>query len=249
MDLTYVLMDPTGNITALVETPVPVSEQPATAARVMAAEPCCEQVGFLMENDTCDTAIRMAGGEFCGNASMCAAALHAMKLGLTEERTLRVGISGEVVDVTVRPSGGQYTCRVTMPRPLDIVTVDDVPVVRFSGICHAITAATLDDTAAEKLVRQLCAVLNAGAMGLMQLNREAGTMKPLVYVPGADTLFWENSCGSGTAAVGAWLHSLSGQPVGETLRQPGGTLGVEVDAAGNIFLCGAARLMHRSTLS
>ena len=34
-ELTYVLMDPTGNMTILVETPVPVEEQPAVAARLM----------------------------------------------------------------------------------------------------------------------------------------------------------------------------------------------------------------------
>lgn len=247
MELSYVLMDPTGNITALVETPVPVEQQPAVAGRIMAAEPRCEQVGFVMEATDCDIAIRMAGGEFCGNAAMCAATLYAMKLGMTGTHTLRVSVSGRQVAVAVAPDGVGYLCRVEMPPILDVVTVAGIPVVRFQGICHAITTAELSDEEAVKLLRGLCDVLQPEAMGLMQLGKE-GDMKPLVYVPGADTLFWENSCGSGTAAVGAYLYQLTGMPVSCALRQKGGTLGVDVDENSRIFLQGSACLMYRNTL-
>ncbi len=248
-ELRYALMDPTGNITVLVETPVPVEDQPITAGIVMAVAPTCEQVGFLMPPvPDCDIAIRMAGGEFCGNAAMCAATLHAMSLEIAGETTLQVSVSGTPVAVTVTPEGDGYACSVAMPRPLDIVTVHGLPVVHFEGICHAIATEPLTDEAAPALLWELCQELHPEAMGLMQLDAEAGTMKPLVYVPGTNALFWENSCGSGTSAVGAYLYSLSGQPVSARLRQPGGTLGVEVDGAGNIFLQGTARLMYRDTV-
>ena len=56
MKLDYRIFDPTGNITLLVETPVPAAMQPRIAAQLMALEPRAEQVGFLSP----DGALRMA---------------------------------------------------------------------------------------------------------------------------------------------------------------------------------------------
>lgn len=254
MELSYAYMDPTGNITVLVETSVPVEQQKEIADRIMAVEPLCEQVGFLMDAaESCDTAIRMTGGEFCGNATMCAAALYALRCGIKEEKGLRVAVSGREVEVTVKPDGEGYNCCVEMPSPKKIVTVEKkgltLPVVLTDGISHAILLGSIDDSTAETIVRELCEELSAEAMGLMQVDLAAGTMKPLVYVPDADTLFWENSCGSGTAAVGAYLRHAEGKAVSLSLRQKGGTLRVAVDEAGKIFLQGSAYLVRRNTIT
>ena len=45
--VTWTLLDPTGNITLLVETPVPTEEQPTVAQKLMRLEPTTEQVGFF----------------------------------------------------------------------------------------------------------------------------------------------------------------------------------------------------------
>lgn len=254
MEFSYAYMDPTGNMTALVETPVPVEDQPRIADAIMAAEPTCEQVGFVMDTPNgCDTAIRMAGGEFCGNAAMCAASLYALNSGIEEEKKLRVSVSGREVEIVVTPAKEGYACSVAMPAPKEIVTVEKagltLPVVLGEGIYHAVLVGEVDDTAAETIVRELCEELRAEAMGLMQVDLEAGTMKPLVYVPDAKTLFWENSCGSGTAAVGAYLWKTTGGAVSMSLLQKGGTLRVAADKAGRITLQGTARLVHRSTVT
>ena len=47
MRMDYTLLDPTGNRTLLVTTPVAEPRQPALAAALMAAEPGTEQVGFF----------------------------------------------------------------------------------------------------------------------------------------------------------------------------------------------------------
>ena len=88
MELDYVLMDPTGNVTALVRTPAPAERQPELARILMDAEPSAEQAGFLSSGgDGADVALRMAGGEFCGNAAMCAGALFlaSVKLSPTQD--------------------------------------------------------------------------------------------------------------------------------------------------------------------
>ncbi|MBQ9612826.1 MAG: hypothetical protein IJV14_09590, partial [Lachnospiraceae bacterium] len=44
----YSIMDPTGNVTALVESPVGLSMQPDVADRIMKKHPEVEQAGFLI---------------------------------------------------------------------------------------------------------------------------------------------------------------------------------------------------------
>ncbi|MEE3458049.1 MAG: hypothetical protein VZQ82_08420, partial [Lachnospiraceae bacterium] len=62
MSIDYTLLDPTGNTTILVTTPVPAADQPSAAAKLMEAEPAAEQVGFLSREEGFDTVLRMAGG-------------------------------------------------------------------------------------------------------------------------------------------------------------------------------------------
>lgn len=254
MELTYAFMDPTGNMTVLVEQAVPAADQPRIASDIMAVEPLCEQVGFVVDTpDGCDAAIRMAGGEFCGNAAMCAASLYALNCGIDEEKHLRVSVSGREVEIVVTPAADGYACSVAMPAPKEIITVEKggltLPVVLSDGISHAVLLGAVDDGTAETIVRELCEELRAEALGLMQVDLEAGTMNPLVYVPDAKTLFWENSCGSGTAAVGAYLRYSTGKAVSLPLRQKGGTLHVATDEAGNITLQGTAHLLRRNTIT
>ena len=119
MELKYYLFDPTKNMTILVETPVPAESQPFVASRLLQAEPTAEQVGFVSAGDgESDIALRMAGGEFCGNATMSAAALFCMKNNL-KETSVRVRASGapEPVTVEVRAAGEGFACTVDMPRP------------------------------------------------------------------------------------------------------------------------------------
>ena len=116
-EIPYVLMDPTGNRTILAEGDVPEARQPAAASRLMELEPSAEQVGFLSRSG--GLALRMAGGEFCGNAAMCAAVLHGIRSGLDQGR-VSVAVSGAEEPVTVEFSalpGGLWRGQVDMPRP------------------------------------------------------------------------------------------------------------------------------------
>ena len=116
--ITYTLFNPTGNITLLAETPVPTASQPSVAAELMALEPETEQAGFVAFGP--DAAfLRMAGGEFCGNAAMSAAAMYLERSGKTGG-IVPVHVSGtkEAVAVMLHtlPDGG-WRAAVTMPRP------------------------------------------------------------------------------------------------------------------------------------
>jgi diaminopimelate epimerase len=258
MTLRYTLFDPTKNVTALVTTPVPPEDRPAAAARIMQKEPSCEQVGFVYRNKRGGYCLDMAGGEFCGNASMCAAALFCIEEGICPDETravyLRVsGAPGPVAVQVTAESETAFTCTVTMPPPERISEealpfqgkTYTLPAVYFPGIAHLILPwDALDKTAAETAVKQWCEALNVKGLGLMLLEKASLTLRPLVYIPAADTLYWEHSCASGTAAVGAYLAQTEGKEIAADVRQPGGTLHVEAAPDGAIRLGGTVEIIR-----
>ena len=248
MDYHFVVYDPSGNVTVLVTDPVPVEEQANVAARLLSQVPDAEQVGFLSEADGCDISLRMAGGEFCGNAAMSAAAYQASRSGLTEGSVLvRVSGAPEPLPVSlITQDDGSVRGTLSMPRPLSVreeLFPDGKarPVIRFPGIAHVLLEEAPDREAAEALAPQWCAHLGAEAVGLLFFDREASRMTPLVYVPDAGTLCWESACGSGTAAVGAFLAQENGAPVRVSLEQPGGTLTVTASPDGPLTLSGTVK--------
>ena len=253
----YRIFDPTGNITALVEETVAVSQQPSVAAAIMQKHPNVEQVGFVSLGGDLPS-LRMAGGEFCGNASMSTAALIAMERNLSLPATVMLRVSGAPEAVAVRleqREGETFRAAVRMPaarsvqkRPFTFANVtDDLTIVQMDGISHILIepkspffALLTDHAAAESAVRQWCAELCADGLGLMFLSVDALT--PLVFVPGCDTVFWETSCASGTAAVGMALAAETGEKMDRDFTEPGGSLRVESDPqTGETWLHGTSK--------
>ena len=261
--------DPTGNITALVEGPVAPEKQPGAAEEIMRRRQETEQVGFVRfpEGDG-RVCLRMAGGEFCGNASMSAAALYLLRRkseSLSDGwETVRLAVSGTENEIEVRlkrQSEEEFSCCVRMPPALAIeeteLTIgelrDRLSLVRMEGIWHVIVTpksplyGLLDDrTAAESAARGLCAAWDCKALGLLFLDGEGERRRltPLVFVPGSGTVFWERSCASGSAAVGMALAARAGVPLTLKLSEPGGELLVESDPApGRTLLYGRTRFI------
>ena len=257
-DLKYYIFDPTGNITALVESGVAAADQPAVASRIMERHPDVEQVGFITYADDAAAAdvpvsLRMAGGEFCGNATMCTAALYMIRENMPGSAAIMVRVSGaaEPLEVQLRRKDAvSFDAAVTMPPAvgIDELRLADgmlpgsdslsLTTVSMEGIAHVIIEpdsgffGLKDDPAlAETLLRGWCGVLGAECLGMMFLGEGAALRRltPLVYVPGADTMFWENSCASGSAAAGIYLAAQAGTPVDVTFDEPAGRLRVESD--------------------
>jgi diaminopimelate epimerase len=109
------------------------------------------------------------------------------------------------------------------------------PVYEFEGITHIIAA---DVPANEQLVRSLIRRYTkiCGALGVMFYNSQNNFMRPAVWVRETDTLVFESSCGSGSAAVGVWAaRDESDIELDIDLAQPGGTITVKVvKQAGNV---------------
>ncbi len=272
-ELKYCILNPTGNITALVETSVPKERQPLLSARIMERHPEVEQVGFVSFGGNGDVSgsLRMAAGEFCGNASMCAAALYLMRRGEQdlprdgwETVKLRVSGASEPVEIRLKKesSSGCFLCSIAMPpalktefRPFSFGELsEDLPVVFMQGISHIIIekesafyGLLSQKETAGQAVREWCRLLSADGLGLIFLGGSGDSpsagpgirdLTPLVFVPGIDSLFWENSCASGTAAAGIYLASKAGEAADISFREPGGVLRATSDPVSGITLLG-----------
>jgi len=257
--MVYSVLNPTGNITAIV-TQWTQTDLAGAADRIMAAEPAVEQVGFLSRGaEVCDGALQMAGGEFCGNASMCAAAMLAdekgCKAGERMRITLRVSGSEEPVSVELEKlSSGGYRGKVKMPSALGIseILISEgeevtVPLIYMPGIVHALVPEDFGIERTEKLLPGLCAQLKAAAMGAMLVDGNFSRISPVVYVPGANTLVREHSCASGTAAAGVWLSQKTGGNIRRSFTEPGGCLTVETNGD-RLFIEGSVLLEKRSKI-
>ena len=109
MEYSYYKIDPTGNITAIVETPTERNVQCRIAGLIMAADTTIEQVGFLEKpQGEASVRLQMMGGEFCGNASISAAALMAHKGGIVSgDIALEVSGADEPLCVKVQKLDGR----------------------------------------------------------------------------------------------------------------------------------------------
>lgn len=240
MNIPYWKFDPTGNITLLADGSFPPEKRKHLADLLMQLEPDAEQVGFLSPGDgVCDLSLTMTGSEFCGNASLSAAAWLLEQRNLTAgEISLRVSDAPEAVTVSMEKQGSDWLGSLQMPPVQRISTeilplgdqMHEVPVVWFPGICHCILTSPIARQEAENVIRRWGDILDTPALGLMLLNETDHLLTPLVWVSGADTLFWENSCASGTSAVGAWLAWKTRTSIQRDLIQPGGILRIEADA-------------------
>ena len=251
----YCYADPAGNITILAETSFPVSDYPEIASRLLSAEPAAEQVGFIERVTRSGVSMRMAGGEFCGNAAFSAAALAADRSD-ADEGIFTVdfyGIDHPLPASIKRISGHAFTGRIEMPQPEELSrkrlcfegTEMLLPVVRLPGIAHIICTGPLDRAFAEAALKRWCVELEAPAAGIMLLDREKMSLMPLVYVRKAETLFWESSCASGTCAAAVWLSSVTGTYGTYSFTEPGGTLGAET-GRDSVSLIDSVTLSFRS---
>lgn len=230
MKLRFCAADPAGNTTLLVESPVQ-KEQYHTVANQLLALPKIrgEQVGFLTK-PIMGGAIRleMMGGEFCGNAARCAGFYHTLRTG--GERFIPVEISGcsEVLQVEV--DGDTAWTQMPIPLSLGQTEVDGLPVtaVRFEGIVHLVAEMPpLPQEQVAALLPRMAERFSAPAVGLLFV--EGDGMTPAVYVRNTGSLYWENSCASGSAAVACCYAAQERDGIfRQYLQQPGGAISTEV---------------------
>lgn len=246
MEIQFVKTNPTQNMTILVQSEVPRAQQPLVASALMAYDSVyAEQAGFIERpvDSAAWARLQMAGGEFCGNATMSLAALLAWERGIAPGKTAEVPLEASGVDGILTCAVEMHTnsmrATVEMPPPQRIEQRElswkgkavVVAVVYFSGITHIIVPVEAVNSAwmafAEQTVHERPNWVHDDAMGVLLYDGKSARMDPLVSVRASGTTVWERGCGSGTAAVGAWLAHGTDKSVKADIHQPGGTITVQ----------------------
>lgn len=251
MRLDFVKMNPCGNTTVLILTPVPRTHYYLVAAELMKPENLsAEQVGFLEPASFSGSGVRleMMGGEFCGNAARCFAAWLAERnypgIVYCEEKDswlvpLEISGSPQVLTAQVKKkNAGRFTVELPMPVPKEIKHVklresgDNCSIIIFDGITHMIV---WDGIPSEDRFRYFLEKLlvhapsRQEAAGILFYNEEKRVLTPVVCVPSVGSVVWESSCGSGTVAVACAIAEKKKQSVRSLMvSQPGGVLGVDI---------------------
>ena len=124
-----------------------------------------------------------------------------------------------------------------MPKKVERIRLEhkgeafDLWVVFLPGITHIIFdgekagAGYIDF--AEAAIKKWAMEFEEEAIGLILFEEKSERITPLVYVKNTDSLYWERGCGSGTAAVGAYMSCRLGESVKIPVKQPGGIITTE----------------------
>lgn len=237
MELSVIIADPAGNTTAFVTSPVEASRYSAVACELMSHEGLhIEQVGFISGPLTFEGArMDMMGGEFCGNATRSFALLLAIEQGISSSRFVRVNVSGasEPVSVYISPETSASYFELPGNYTFENFLYSDTahPVVRLEGIDHIIVSNIAPDADyANSLIEKARQHYDSPAIGVLFYDKPSCYFTPVIYVKDTDSTVFENSCASGTAAIGLYNHRLSDIPSWEDgYNQPGGKLYVKGD--------------------
>jgi len=220
-----VVADPAGNITALVFDDLRHLDAAgraelndaiiAAVLREVPGAPAVEQCGFVVEDGTgagrggsvpggAGWALEMFGREFCGNATRSAMHLFGAANPVTVEMPLPVG------GVVVTETGRGW-----------LVPFDGITHLVVTDAAQLVNGAT-KDTMLEALRTDAYGFKALPAAGVSCLDEETGEAVFTLWVRDMDTLFAEQSCGSGTAAIAAALAFREKQNVSLPVTQPSG---------------------------
>ncbi|GMO60598.1 MAG: diaminopimelate epimerase [Termitinemataceae bacterium] len=217
-----IIADPAGNVTAFVmcgENDFDAEERTAISKKILAEESFCgkkiEQVGFIKKNRNGIWHLEMMGGEFCGNAARSAGLICAKKdssggvLGSEIEVPIKITVSGASGLVSVDLDTENNFAEVEIPPPLEYgsikegsINADHLPFCIFEGISHIIAH---DVPPLEAYFYKIKKEYEAqkkrpSALGVMFFDTATQIMKPAVYVYSTESLVFESSCASGSAA-------------------------------------------------
>ena len=257
-EYTVAVLDPAGNVTAIVCSDVPAAERARVAAQILRLpELGIEQVAFLTApRSGGEIRLEMMGGEFCGNALRCAGFYQALRTGAQGKSCVFAEISGADGVQPVMADTAEGTASTVMPLPLSVQPAGwaDVQAARvtFAGITHfVIDCAQPDETLVQ---RAIDAAPEASAVGAIFLDRAHGSIKPVVFVRETASCVAENSCASGSVATAVVLTADFADGITEIgIGQPGGTLEVGVQrtdgAVTGLSIGGAVRLTQTLTVT
>ncbi|MFC6650756.1 diaminopimelate epimerase [Paenibacillus rhizoplanae] len=246
-EISFVKVSPTQNMTILVRSSHEEDEYAPIALKMMSYDNVyAEQVGFIKESrlPDADAALRMAGGEFCGNACMALAVLMAhQQTSTSDSRSVKLEASGtdQLIQCMVTNTNEGYCCKVMMPAPRSIEAkifkYDGnqfmVGLIQYSDFLHVVLEVERFTKPVKKMAQSLAKLLEITSthqlIGILLYKPSSGELLPLIHIPVLDSMVWERGCGSGTASIGAYMAWKNKTPFEGAILQPGGLIKVSAD--------------------
>lgn len=188
-----------------------------------------EQAGFLIPSVH---HFEMGGGEFCGNAARSAAILFSEISGSPSISFTMSGYSGVVSGKVKKIGDNKYFVECEFPglptdlREISLTGGQTAKVVDLGGIVHVVIDAPFPSEpsayqAAHREIMNELHLTERSAVGVIWIEHagEEVKMHPVVWVRDVNTFFYEQSCGSGSIAVGK-VTGISSvvQPTGERIE-------------------------------
>ncbi|NLY19957.1 MAG: diaminopimelate epimerase [Tissierellia bacterium] len=260
MNYNFYKFSPSKNMTVLIPDEVDRSEHANLASKIIDyGSVYAEQLGYIenaeLEENKAKGLMRlqMMGGEFCGNATSCAASYlrhiehpSVENKGQYDEVSLEVSGAKNLLTCRVEKlSDTKYKTRVSMPIPVEFLVEEfnykgsevEVNTVVFDGITHFIVDQTKvsDITDFYVFLKDAIADRHYDAFGIMFFDYETEFMTPVVYVASTNTTFWEMSCASGTTALVANMSYRAEKEISKTVKQPGGALTITTFIKDGLF--------------
>lgn len=243
MKLNYVKISPAQNMTILITDYVDPKDYKKVSTAVMSYDSLnAEQVGFIVKptHQLSNIRIEMAGGEFCGNALLSAAAYGTYK-GICPIGSFYMDSSGVESSLrceTKSISQNRYVVTGEMPDPVAIEKFSisgsfgslEGSLVDLNGISHFVADGELELHLYDELLSELIDVTSSEAIGIIPYRQYASDkfeIKPFVYVRDSGSKVFERACGSGSYSLGAHL-SLNHRDRDIEVYQPGGVIHVGV---------------------
>lgn len=244
MILNFIKTSPAQNTTVLITSFCPKSHYLKIAETAMKYEFLhAEQVGFIVppSKKASVLGLEMAGGEFCGNATLSAAA-YAVYKGLAEGEVFSIDASGtaEPIRCKVQKLDDHcYKASCIMPPAKRIhelkLNLENKTiigqVIELDGISHFVFPEHEGFTEYPDVAAALKQLVDADAIGVIPfktIKDDTYSIKPFVHVKKVNSNVFERGCGSGSLALGMYLNKVFGMSKRIEVVQPGGVIWVEM---------------------
>ncbi|MBL7158877.1 hypothetical protein ISS85_00155 [Candidatus Microgenomates bacterium] len=217
----FVIINPLGNITALVKDSVSKNRRPAVANEIMGQFPRIEQVGFIVDNK-----LEMMGGELSINATLAFGYYLAQKL---KRNSLKLKTSGLSDSVKFQKTKNNASSILLSIPGIKKSRVNGFDFVDLKGIAYFVikkSFAKKDYLSAFKTIKKRFGqTIKQKAWGVIFYNKNS--ICPIVYVKDTNTIVEENACGSGSLA----FYLIKGK---EKITQSSGQI-MQIKKRGNVF--------------
>lgn len=218
--ISYHVLWPGGNTTAIVSDLVPREQYITLAKQLLAADSALEQVGFIEPPTLPSAAIRlhMMGGEFCGNAARAAVHLCTSE---TNEREINLEVSGFSELIRGRRTGEETAVVLPGSFVQASTKIGGHYIIDLFGIRQVVVPATAA-ISIEEVMQKYAGIFPAvGLMRVSPLDR-GFALDPIVWVRDTNTCYNETACGSGSIAVAIAAAKFWQAKPEVVIRQPSG---------------------------